>query len=518
MIASKRGLAVLGGVVVVLVLVLVMCTGNDDDAPKDRALVPGFDEKRVTELAWSQGSSKWGIKRVDGTWRFDTGPQLVDAATVDAIFTALRGGTWHRKKKAASDTARRRSPSDPRVALRFGNETLVIDEQVQGTDQTWVIRGEHAYLVDGWVAKALAPGQLALRVRGPIADCTSAESIEAKLEGATIRLVGAHLVAPRNAWIDETWIRALADACAGIEIVSVDTKFEPAPGLRMVLEGKGTFAEVGTCGPNRVFVETPSGPGCVDGTRMQALRDALRALLQKPHETIDLRPLPIAPVKLTLPDGAVLDLAGKPRLDDGEADAGAVRVLIRALTARGKRVVDFPRTRPRGNYFAVAKDTHQISLTLFDRVVARSGELGAIEVDDATWEILTRPTAALRDPTRWREDAANITEIKLDNVKYKRGAVLGEWTREPAGTVDNALVGAVVETLGTVRAPASATKPSRVEHRLRVTITPPTGKPIRHELELGAATGQGCPGRIDRELVTLPLALCTAAFALAAAK
>jgi hypothetical protein len=174
-----------------------------------------------------------------------------------------------------------------------------------------------------------------------------------------------------------------------------------------------------------------------------------------------------------------------------------------------------PATKPAATITAVDRAGTEVVLELFERAIARRGEAIAIEIAADAWKIITRPSTALRDPIRWREDATNLSAITLDNVTYKRGAVLGEWTREPAGKLDPMLVDALVETLATVRAPAGSA-PKAIAHRLRVTITPPAGAPITHAIELAAPTHDGCAARLDGKPVLLPLPLCTAAFALAA--
>jgi hypothetical protein len=50
---------------------------------------------------------------------------------------------------------------------------------------------------------------------------------------------------------------------------------------------------------------------------------------------------------------------------------------------------------------------------------------------------------------------------------------------------------------------------------IRVTFTPPAGKPSTHELLLGAPAQDGCTARIDGVPVRASLELCTAAHVLA---
>jgi hypothetical protein len=95
--------------------------------------------------------------------------------------------------------------------------------------------------------------------------------------------------------------------------------------------------------------------------------------------------------------------------------------------------------------------------------------------------------------------------------------VLGEWSREPAGPLDPALVEAVATTAAKLRAPARASDgvAPPTPHHLRITFAPPVGGPITRELALGAPGPDGCPGLVGTTPVTVPAALCTAVAALA---
>ncbi len=315
-------------------------------------------------------------------------------------------------------------------------------------------------------------------------------------------------------WLDERVLEALYEACAKIEIVSLEPgQRAAASGLQLRTDGGGELTQLGVCYGGRILVDTSAGAGCIDARALQNLDTALHALVATPYGPIDLRPLPLVPATLTLRDGTVLDLS-RPRIGDADVDRERLHELVAALSARGESAIPLPTTKPTGTITAVDRAGTQVVLDLYDRVIARRGEQGAIQVSAANWTTITRPTAALRDPTRWREDPTTISSVAVDNVTYKRGAVLGEWTRAPAGKVDPHLVDALVESLATVRAPAGA-PPATITHRLRVTITPPAGSPTTHTLELGTPTDAGCAGRVDGTAVLLPLPLCTAAVALA---
>jgi hypothetical protein len=502
-IATTRGLAVLAAIALALVIATVF-RAPSHQFPVNHLLVPGFDETKIDELriAWGQRHTK--VKRVGAEWRIDDGSAVADDAAIDAIFTALRAGRWHRRADRRSIATAWQPHGPSNISIR--GIDIAIGPRLQGLAQTWIFRGSDAFLVDSWVADALVPSLMALRAKHPL-DCTSVTSIVATTPAGSLRIEGNRLVAPNRIWLDDGWLHALGEACAGIEIRGVDTRPVGANGMTIVA-GDSELKEIGPCHDERlIYIESRIGAGCVAADDLRALADALRDPQPDP------RPLPIDPAKLTLRDGTLLDVTAK-RIGDVDAEPDRVRELTSALMTRGT-VKARPAGKPTATITAVDRAGTEVVLELFDHAIARRGEPVAIDIAADAWKLITRPTAALRDPIRWREDATNLTSITLDNVTYKRGAVLGEWTREPAGKVDPTLVDALVETLATVRAP-TAPAPTAIAHRLRITITPPAGAPITHAIELAAPTQDGCAARLDSTPVLLPLPLCTAAIALAA--
>jgi hypothetical protein len=252
-IATARGLAILAGIAALLVAVLLIASPRDA-RPIDRSLVPGFDPTKVSALSVSQGhAAPIAISRVGSEWRIEHPPGVADPAAIDAIFTALRGGRWHRRASArAAGITKGTSPHGPR-GLTFDGTTLSVGSTVPGTGQTWIVRessrGQDAVLVDSWIATALTPTALALRVRHPI-ECGSATSITATTPDGAVRIEGARLVEPRALWLDERMLRALGDACAQIEIVSLDGRVGGAPGLTIAADGS-KLSQSGTCTDNR---------------------------------------------------------------------------------------------------------------------------------------------------------------------------------------------------------------------------------------------------------------------------
>src|SRR5262249_48087994 len=152
------------------------------------------------------------------------------------------------------------------------------------------------------------------------------------------------------------------------------------------------------------------------------------------------------------------------------------------------------------------------------------GEPMALRPAPGAWTLLVRPSRELRDPTLWLEEPTAITAIQIDDVRYQRGAILGDWSRRPAGgsrTTARASVRAragaagdtkALETLvGLLAAPRAlgfVDGQLAAVHRVTLTITPPAGTPTEHMLAIGAARAAGCPARVERDTILLPLAVC----------
>ncbi|HUS32052.1 MAG TPA: hypothetical protein VMZ53_26310 [Kofleriaceae bacterium] len=483
MIATTRGLIVLL-VLAVVFGVLVIVVGPRKRESLDRALMPRFDETRVNELVYTCPEGAETAIRDGKSWRLKTG--VADAATIDATIAALRGARWHR----SAEMTRAGKTS---CTLTVGDAIFAIGEKLEGTEQTWILRGRRAYLVDGWVANALAPGRLALHVRRPLAD--------AKVDPHS-----------HGIWIDPAVVQDIRATLDALELVSLDGK-EGTPGAKAF-----GAEQLGSCDQNRVYIRAPSGVGCVEAAAWQAIVDAEAKLAGPPEAIADRRPVPITPVKLVVSDRHDITLAGKPQIDGVvDADAERVRELLTALATPGE-LVPVPETAPTDALLAVAADGTQVQLHMFGNgVLYRRGEPIAIKTPSE--RLIARPSTDYRDPTRWREDPTTITSIKIDNVTFERGAVLGEWTRKPpakpGATVDTALVDALAQTLAVVRAPSNAGNGKTTNGRtLKVTFTPPAGDPSTHTLVVSGAIRDGCRGRADNSEVIFPPELCTAVAAL----
>jgi hypothetical protein len=463
-IASLRGLIVLAIVAAILAM-LVLVVGPARPSIVDRSVWTGDEPTELTVT--NAGEAPIVLVKRGHEWRWRAPDIRADAATVDGILTALRA-KWHRSGAATGSR---------HGSLRVGATTIEIGEPLAGTEQTWIVRDGRALLVDNWVARALVPSRLALRVREPLANTPGAKVIDV----AGIRLEGTHRVVPDSMWLDPDLVRTFHDAAAAVEIVALDRATREGPTFAIVVDGK-RVERVGTCG-RRIFVTTPDGDGCVDADVWNAFEAAARALA---GPVADPRPLPFAPSTITFGDGTVLDVKSH------DLDHDRVRELLAALQARGELV---PRAgTPIGKLVADG-----ITLDLYKDGVAREGE--PVMIRTPLIDVIRRPAAAYRDTTRWREDALTIQSITVDGKIFTRGAVIGEWT----GATQPGRVEALAGTLATVRAPA-ADKAGPAKHHIAVTFAPPTGKPTTHTVEIG----EHCRGRIDGAPVVVPADLCTA--------
>jgi hypothetical protein len=529
MIATTRGLVVLAVVAALLGIAVFVAPGHRASTDRFLATQPVLDG--VTSISVSHAGTPpvQVVREADG-WRWSSDRAIAETATVDAILSTLRGAHWHRRAGTAVAL--------PVTAeLRLGGATpLVISRgrDVVGAAQTWLVIGDAAYLVDSWVAAALFPAPLALRVVQPLANASQARRILAP----PLEIEGTHLVAPKDRWIDPAAMTRLVTALAGVELVALPPGPPGPPGAhvsgeRVALEDgqqRVTSVErVGTCDGGRVLVEATTGGGCVEAAAWQAVTDAVAPLrvladdgvdrspaahVARIGNLIDRRPLPIVPARITFADGVVLSLASPPRIGDEDADRQRAEELVAALSTPGRPVAR-PAGAPRTTLTASDEAGTELVLEVFADAIARRGEPVAFAVDADALAVIARPVSALRDPVRWREDPMTLSSLTIDGTTYARGAVVGEWDRTPAGTVDAALVDAHASALAVVRAPAERSAAARGV-TVRVTFTPPAGKPTTHELSLGAPTQTGCPARIDGVAVRADLALCTAAHALAA--
>ncbi|MBX3161661.1 MAG: hypothetical protein KF773_37215 [Deltaproteobacteria bacterium] len=496
MIASRLGVAIVTALAVLLAVVVALGRSTRTGAPE--RVVLGIDPSAVRELAWTytDGTPATRIRRDPASrtgWSWVEPAGNADADAVDAVLAALRAARWHRRADADAAGAQRATLA---ITTDDATHTLAVAEKLAGTEQQWIRRDDDALLVDAWVARALVPDRLGLRVRAPLTGASSAKDIRIVRAGRELRLAGqprsAHgfLLAPSLADAIHTVVSDLT-----LVRVAVVTRADP-PGMRVELDSSARWIEeAGPCpGEARaIAVVTSDGGGCIAAEAWTSVAAAADALEAPPAELVERRPLPFEAAQLALPDGSRIDLAKRPRI--GERDADPVRVAeLLAVLAAPAEPVDVPASRPAGRLTLTDRTGAQHALILHGNgLVARAGEPVALRVGDGAYALLVRAGTAYRDPAIWSEDPATISALTLGPTTYRRGAVLGEWSRTGPGRDEPRAVERLVELVSRLRAldPPTDPKaaPTAARHELTLTVSPPAGSTaIRHLTVVASAT------------------------------
>jgi len=531
MIASWRGLAIVAGLAALLVIAVVVDLARTPPVV-DRALVPGFEPDRVTELVWERaGRPVMRVVRAGGGWQIRSPSSApADPRAIGDVLAALRGARWHRIG----------DPLPARTALTIVSGTarraLGIAAPIAGTEQSWLVDGDRGLVVDSWVARALDPELLALQIRTPLADVRNAGAIvvEGELADGEARRVALRiegrprrLVRPAELLLAAELAGDLERALEELTVVRLPASPVAAHGLAISLAGVApgpdrsviTVELGGACpgAPALVAVAGTAGEGCIERAGAEAIAHAVSRLAQPPPAVVERRPVPFEPRRIELADGAVLE-PSPPRIDAHPADDARVAELLAALAAPAE-VAPRPTTPPTSHLVITGRAGDPITLDLFAaRVVVRrtgQGEPIGLRPAPGAWNLLVRPSRELRDLGLWLEEPTTVTALQIDGVHYQRGAVIGAWTRQPAGPVDAASVEALVAALAAPRALGFVDAAPSVAHRLTLSIAPPVGAATEHVLELGAPRATGCPARADGQPVLLPPITCARAAALA---
>ncbi|HEU4726777.1 MAG TPA: hypothetical protein VFT22_02780, partial [Kofleriaceae bacterium] len=341
MIASWRGLAITLAIAAALAVVVAIDLGRTRRT-EDRALVPGFDAERVTELRWDRpGQAPVRIVRAGAGWEERTaaapggeGHVPVDPGAVSDVLAALRGARWHR----------RGAPAPARATLTIiagpASRALGLGEPIAGTEQRWITDGDRGLVVDGWVARALDRDRLALRIKAPLAGAQRARAID--LEGGAagpgvLHLAGhpRQLAPPGSLTLAAGIAGELERALAAVTVVRVPDTPGGAPDahrLAITTSGDGApgrarveLALGGGCpgAPELVAASGTFGDGCVEPAALAAVERAIARLRQPAVAVAEPRPVPFEPQRIVLADGAVLDI---PALELGDAAADPARV------------------------------------------------------------------------------------------------------------------------------------------------------------------------------------------------
>jgi hypothetical protein len=436
------------------------------------------------------------------------------------------------------------------VVMGAVRRVLGLGEPIAGTEQAWIVDDGRGVVVDRWAVRALDRDPLALRIKAPLADIRLAQAIAIEGEAgppAGLRVDGTprQLHAPEGFLLAADLAGELERALAGVTIVRLPDGPGGAHGLSITATGgslaPGVGAGVhlvigGSCpgAPDLVAVSGTAGDGCIEPAAATAVEHAIGRLHQPREAIVERRPVPFEPQRIVLGDAVALD-ATALRVGDAPADPARVTELYAALAAPAE-VAALPAAPATGHLVVTGRAGATITLDLFaEHVLARHGEPLALRPAPGAWSLLVRPSRELRDVTLWLEEPTTITTLRIDRVSYQRGAIIGDWTRLPAGATDAKPAGAkpadakpadarpadarileaLVGLLAAPRALGFIDDPIAIAHRVTLVITPPTGAPTEHVLELGAPRAAGCPVHADRDTVLLQAIVCAQVAALA---
>jgi len=509
-ISTVRGLVV-AWVIAAALACAALVAGGREAPPADRALVPGFRADAVTALAWTRdGAPPIRVARDPASptgWSWEAPRGAADARTVEDALAALRGGRWHRRGPASS-AGRIAATLGATGGAGAGGASLPsigVGEPLAGADQRWLAIGDRAYLVDAWLARALAPEPLALRMRRPLAAISSAAQLQLSPGGelGRVTLAGAprRVVAPLSLLLAPPVAAAIEQPLAELEVLELP-RAAVAPHGEGIVADRVTVLDAGPCpgSPGRWAIDGTAGPGCVGEGAWENAKRAIWTLTQPPAQLVERRPAPLEPSKLTLPDGTTLDLSGHPRVGERDAAPAAALELVAALVAPAEPVAA-PRGQPLGALVVTDRGGSSITLDLYaPDVVVRRGEPVGLRVGEGAFGRMSRPSAELVDPTPWREEPTTITALELDGTTYTRGAVLGEWTRTGPGRDDPAAVTKLVAALAAPQVRPLASSPAApfaARHTLTLRVQPPGGGPVVHTLRISDPAPTGCPASID---------------------
>ncbi len=510
MIATRRGLGILVAIAALLALLLVLDLRRAPRQAVDRRLVPGVDPDRITALRWDRSPSPAVEARRDGNhWIWSSGGATARAEprVIREVLSALRAAHWHRR--AAVGAA---NPLRGQLSLTIGTTARVIGigAPLAGTEQTWLVVGDHALLVDSWVARALDPDPLALRVRQPIADASGTPTISLGDPRTVVQLAGIEQLAPHHLRVSEAVITRLRRALEALEIVRL-SRAPPADTEVLSITAVPNIRLGATCvdEPALAWLASDVGDGCIQRAGYDEVKAVIALLAGPPELVLEPRPMPAQLASITLVDGAMVRLDKGLTIDDAPADPAAVAELLAVLAAPAEVVIAPPSGPRRALTLHVRGGSPVILELLGGNLVRREGEPRALRLTVGAYAILARTRAELAGRSVWTEEPTTISALTIDAITYTRGAVIGEWARSSPGPVDGARVEALVVALASPqRSPEVEASP--IAHRVTLTVTGPTGAPIQHELRIGASRGGVCTGTTSKATVLLARGVCAA--------
>ncbi len=499
MIGSLRGLVALGALALAL---LALAVFDGSPSAHDRAILPGFDTARLADIAWRLGDREVHVAKLNTTpprwiWIDPPGPEgTVDPDAIDRLVTALRGGRWQRRRGASAAGALR---AELALSTLQGAPTrLAVGQPLAGTDQAWLVVDGDALLVDGWIANALAPDPLALRVRRPLdgalrgpltirtyRDPGKAPDDAIALDGVTLRLA-----ADRTLRIAPEVRARLESALANVEIATLPrVPPPPAPGAPLELDTATMIVrEAGTCTPELVLLATSAGGGCVPSTAWGAVLASVAELRGPPEAIVDRRPAAGAK-RVVLADRTAIELV---RIG-ASFDPARVAELAAALAAPAE--ITTGTAKPLG-----ALEVDGAAMTLFDDgSIARASESLRLLPDVAARQVLRASGETFREPHLWLEEPTTIAAIEIDGKSFARGATLGAWTSGDAKALE-----ALAFALASPTSLGPAAPFAEHAHAIAIRIRRPDGGELHHELALAS----DCRGASDGRTVRLTATLC----------
>lgn len=514
MTRTPRGLAVLVVIAAVLGALVARELRRPPAPPEDRAIAPGLDPGLVTEMTWERSPLPEVTVRGHGaewTWLSGTSNAHANPRAVQDALAALRAGRWQRTAEAAAAGALR-----AQLVVKTGSasRTIGIGQPLPGTEQTWLVVGERALLVDSWVARALDPDPLALRERHPVLAAAQASAIVIAVGPDSVRLEGTprRQLSPRILLVRADLAAELERGLEAIEIVRL-SRPPPAGTSYLAFDLIANLRLASTCpdDPTLAWVSSNSGDGCFARATYDALAAVALAIAGPAELAGEPRPLPAEIDQVALAEG-VLELARTPSIDGQRADPVAIAELLAVLAAPAEIVPVPAGATPKKVLGFRLRGGATVSLQLLGNDLARrEGEPIALRLTSAAYARLARGAKGYAVATIWNEEPLTISEIDVDGVHYARGAVVGEWTRTPSGAFDPEQVDRVVAALASPRR-MSDVESTTITHRLKLTVTPPVGAPVVREM---AVARYRCLGLTATATAKLEAPVCDALDALA---
>ncbi len=541
MISTRRGLEALVAIAVVLAILLALDLRRSDEV-EDRSLAQGLDVDAVTALTWvRKDAPELHLVREGERWIWIKPVEAIaDRGAVANVLATLRAARWHRREAASAagpthavltiSTAMPTTGGRPPEYADLPRRTLSIGPTLAGTEQAWIVDGDHALLVDAWVARALDPDPLSLMMRRPFEAIAQAAWIEIADSRGELRVEGSprRLATPYVALIKAPIVDELHQSLAALEITSLPVGPAPAgahPRSALTLRtpaGMVTFSEGCGADPRRVLLSSPAGTGCIDPLAHAAALHAIALLRQMGRDVFESRPAPLEAATVLLTDGSVLDVA-KLRIGEHAADPERVTELLAVLAAPAELGDTPPRVVIKGSIIVTDRRGAIVSMELFSGgFLRRPGEGLGLRVPREVAAILERPGSAYRELVPWLEDSLSVVAIRID-TKFSsvRGDVIGEWSHPdrtsqmPFAPPEVAKgIEALVLQLAAPRPIAAGPATFATAHRVVIVVKPPTGDVVERTLELGRKAAAGCPARANGVSLLLPSTVCDGVAAL----